>query len=78
MKKLSISTKSLLWVIFAAVVLALTSSCSIDQCTEVMCVEGTSTSLEVTYGEVEFDCGNFAIGDYYRLNDIRYRIVSCN
>ena len=39
MKKLSISTKSLLWLIFAAVVLALTSSCSIEQCTETLCVE---------------------------------------
>ena len=31
MRKLSIRTKSLLWVIFAALVLALTSSCSIEE-----------------------------------------------
>lgn len=33
MRKLSISTKSLLWVIFAALVLALTSSCSTEELT---------------------------------------------
>mgnify|MGYP003650507079 CR=1 FL=1 len=78
MKKKSISDKAFLVLLFGTIILAILSSCSIDQCTEVMCVEGTSSSLEVTYGEVEFDCGNFNIGDYYRLNDIRYRIVSCN
>ena len=77
MKKLSISTKSLLWVIFAAVVLALTSSCSIDQCTEVMCIESYLPDFSTEYGEMEFECGKFNIGDYYRLNDTRYRVVPC-
>ncbi len=78
MKKKSISEKAFLVLIFGTIIMALLSSCSIGQCTEVMCVEGTSSSLEVTYGEIEFDCGNFDVGDYYRLNDIRYKIVSCN
>ena len=78
MKKKSISEKALLVLIFGTIIMALLSSCSIDQCTEVMCVEGTSSGLEVTYGEIEFDCGNFDVGDYYRLNDVRYKIASCN
>ena len=78
MKKLSISTKSLLLVIFAAAVLALTSSCSIDQCTDIICVEGTLEDFSTVYKQAEFECGSFSVGDYYVMDNIRYRVVQCN
>jgi hypothetical protein len=68
MRKLSISTKSLLWVIVAAVVLALTSSCSADE----YYIDTDRTSDCITDGydvlEGEYASPNGAIVLYFNLN----------